>query len=373
MQISNSNVLITGGAGLVGSHLADALLARGCRVKLLDSLEPYTHPHGAPEWIPQEAKFISGNLRDKHTLEEALRDVDFVFHQAAFTGFDPESTRYLDANTLGTAEIFDVIAEQHFPIRKIVVASSLSIYGEGKYQCQSHGVSYPDMRPLAQLKRHQWQPKCNVCGEALNWLPTDEASPTLPFTPYAVSKYAAELLALALGKRLEIPTVALRYAVAYGSRQSIFNAYSTVITTFATLLANDRPPVLYEDGQQCRDWTYVEDIVRANLFAMEDERTNYQSFNVGTGVPGSVRLVAELLAKSLGRSIAPVTHEQFRPGDIRNLVLDVSKLRALGFEPRVTLEEGISRFVTWFQSLGKVQQYYSALEERMRTSGELLS
>ncbi len=373
MQISNSKVLITGGAGLIGSHLADALLTRNCRVKLLDSLEPYTHPHGVPEWIPREVEFISGNLRDKGTLEEALHDVDLVFHQAAFTGFDPESTRYLDANTLGTAQIFDAIAEQHFPVRKIIVASSLSIYGEGKYQCQNHGVSYPEMRPIAKLKQHHWQPECLLCGKVLEWLPTDEASPTLPFTPYAVSKYAAELLALALGKRLEIPTVALRYAVAYGPRQSIFNAYSTVITTFATLLANDRPPVLYEDGQQCRDWTYVEDIVRANLFVMEDERTNYQSYNVGTGEAGSVRQIAELLAKGLGRSIEPVTPGQFRPGDIRNLVLDVSKLRALGFETRLSLEEGIARFLIWFQSLGKVPQYYSILEERMRTSGELLS
>ncbi|MBI2360517.1 MAG: NAD-dependent epimerase/dehydratase family protein [Deltaproteobacteria bacterium] len=368
MRISGRTILVTGGAGLIGSHLADALVALGCRVKVLDSLESYTHPAGISEWIPKEVEFLSGNILDREALEIALRDVDLVFHQAAFTGFHPEAAPYLEMNAIGTARIFDVVAEKRFPVQKIVLASSLSVYGEGKYKCE-----YPAMRSLERLKRHEWEPICTVCAQSLQWQPTDEESSKAPFTPYAVSKYAAEMLALSMGKRLGIPTVALRYAVTYGPRQSVFNPYSTVITTFATLLVNGRSPVLYEDGRQRRDWTFVEDIVQANLLVMKDERSDYRSFNVGTGEATTVREVAELLANAIGCSVEPIARGEFRSGDIRNLVLDISGLRSLGFEPRVSLEAGIRRFVGWFRTLGKVEQHYSILEEHMRRTGELLS
>ena len=345
----------------------------GCRVKALDSLENYTHPGGKPDWFPKEAEFIHGNILDPKVLKKALEGVNLVFHQAAFTGFDPDSALYLDTNSTGTARLFDVIAEKKFAVEKVVLASSLSVYGEGKYLCREHDFQYPESRPMRQLRRHEWEPKCSACGIDLQWRATDEETPKHPFTPYAVSKYAAELLALSAGKRLGIPTVALRYAVTYGPRQSVFNPYSTVIATFATLLANGRSPVLYEDGNQRRDWTFVEDIVRANLFVMQEERADYQSFNAGSGMAASVREVAELLAGALGCAISPVTRGEFRSGDIRNLVLDIGKLRQHGFEPAVTLREGITRFVAWFRSLGAVKDRYSELEIHMRQTGELIS
>lgn len=371
MDISTSTVLVTGGAGLIGSHLVDALIERGCQVKILDSLESYTHPQGEPDWIHRSATLIVGNVLDRDMLKKALQGVDVVFHQAGFTGFDPDSTRYIDVNATATARLYDVIEENKLPVRKIVFASSLSVYGEGKYQCAGHGPQYPSMRSLKQMHGHDWAPRCLRCKQAMRWLATDEDSLKEPFTPYAVSKYAGELLALAMGQRYEIPTVALRYAVAYGPRQSVYNAYSTVITTFATLLANDRSPVLYEDGLQCRDWTYVGDIVRANLHVMEESRADFRSFNVGTGEPASVREVAEILARQLGRDIEPVVPGEFRPGDIRNMVLDISRLKQIGFEPKVTLEEGISHLLEWFRTLGKVEDLYSGLEQRMRKTGEL--
>jgi len=366
------SVLVTGGAGLIGSHLVDRLLQMGCRVTILDSLESYTHPGGvAPSWLPGEAKMVHGGLLDRDALLDALQGVDRVYHQAAFTGFDSDSTAYLKANAAGTARLFDVIAEHRMPVRKIVVASSLSVYGEGAYGCETHGRQYPDMRAMQRLRRGAWDPACAECGAPLMWKPTPENAPTAPFTPYAVSKHAGEMLALSLGKRFEIPTVALRYAVTYGPRQSTTNAYSTVITTFASLLRNGCPPVLYEDGTQCRDWTYVDDIVSANLHVMQDPRADFRSFNVGTGEAFSVRRVAELLAKKLGRSIEPLCRGEYRPGDIRNSVLDVARLKSLGWRPEVSLPEGLDRFLAWFETLDEVEERYTALEGRLREAGEL--
>lgn len=373
MELANSTVLVTGGAGLIGSHLVDALIDRGCRVKILDSIEPYTHPHGRPPWIPGDVTLVEANVMDRDALKHALRDVDFVFHQAGFTGFDPDSARYVDVNATATARLYDAIEEDKLPVRKIVMASSLSVYGEGRYHCQTHGDQYPPMRSLEQMRQHDWQPRCPQCDQPLRWAATAEDALKEPFTPYAISKYAGELLALAMGERFEIPTVALRYAVTYGPRQSIYNAYSTVITTFATLLANDRAPVLYEDGNQCRDWTYVQDVVDANLHVMEDDRADFQSFNVGTGQPASVRDVALALARQLGCDIEPSVPGEFRPGDIRNMVLDVSQLERIGFRPNVSLEEGIGRFLEWFGGLGAVEELYSKLEHSMRRTGELMT
>lgn len=373
MNIADSKVLVTGGAGLIGSHLVDLLLERGCRVKILDSLETYTHPSGKPDWVPENVEFIHGRVQNTDDLEGALWDVDFVFHVAAFTGCNMDFSNFMDANVTGMAKIYELIAKKGFPVQKIVVASSQSIYGEGKYQCPEHGSQYPKVREIGQLREHKWDPPCSECGDTLLVQPTDECSAKKCITAYAMSKNAQETVALTLGRQVNVPTVGLRYAVTYGPRQSFFNVYAGVVSIFASRIANNLPPVIYEDGHQQRDWIYVEDVARANLFVMEDDRTNFEVFNVGTGISTTVLQVTKILTESLGNHVTPRMQGQFRPGDIRNLIYDVSKLKALGFEARISFAEGISRFLEWFEKQPQVKEYYSQYEEQFKRTGIVMS
>lgn len=373
MDISGSTVLVTGGAGLIGSHLVDMLLERGCRVKILDNLEPQTHVSGKPEWIPDTAEFIYGIVQQTADLEKALTGVDFVFHQAAFTASPVEYSKFMDSNVTGTAKIYELIAKKCFPVKKIVVASSQAIYGEGKYSCTVHGVQYPKVRKIEQLRKHQWDPVCSQCNQVLMVQPTDEFSTKNGITAYAMSKYAEENIALTLGRKINAPTVALRYAVTYGPRQCFSNVYAGVVSVFASRLVNDLPPVIYEDGLQKRDWIYVEDIARANLFAVEDDRTDFEVYNVGTGVPTTVLQIAKILAESLENDIAPHIGGEFRPGDIRHLIHDTSKLKALGFEPQISFDEGIVRFLKWFKQLRNIKEYYSDSEDTLKKTGVVVS
>ncbi len=371
MRISGSNVLVTGGAGLIGSHLVDLLLAQGCRVKILDNLEPEVHPHGMPEWIPNDVEFLSGQLQNAEDMESALADVDFVFHQAAFTGFSTDASKDFETNAIGTARIYESIARRGFPIKKIVVASSQAVYGEGKYHCQIHGAHCPGTRRVEQLRRQEWDPRCPQCGEVLEPVPTDELSAKQGSTPYAISKYAGERLAMSYGSKLGIPTVALRYAVGYGPRQSIHNAYVGPISIFSMRLLNNLSPVVYEDGGQLRDWMYVQDAARANVFVMEDERTDFESYNVGTGLPTPVGEIADLITQHLDKDIPPRVAGEFRPGDTRHLIHDVTKLQALGFVAETPLTEGIRRYLDWLLGLERVEDPYSALEQRLKKAGAL--
>jgi len=365
--------LVTGGAGLIGSHLVDLLLMHGCRVRILDNLEPEVHRRGKPAWVPEEVEFLFGQVQNSEDVEKALKGVDFVFHQAAFTGFSTDATKDFETNAIGTARIYETIARRGFPVQKIVVASSQAVYGEGKYRCQMHGIQYPETRSVEQLRRHQWDPTCRQCGRALEPLPTDEASAKQGSTPYAISKYAGERLAMSYGRKLGIPTVALRYAVGYGPRQSVHNAYVGPISIFSMRLLNNLPPVVYEDGRQLRDWIFVEDVARANLFVVEDERTDFEAYNVGTGTPTPVREIADLVAQHLGKNVPPRIAGEFRPGDTRHLIHDVTKLKALGFAAQTPLAEGVRRYLDWLLGLERVEDPYSALEARLRRAGALQS
>lgn len=373
MDVSGSTVLVTGGAGFIGSHVVDLLLDRGCKVKILDNLDANIHRLGAPDWIPGEAEFIPGSVQNPADVARTLTGVDFVFHQVGLTSFVPEAAPYMEVNATGTATVYEVIAKQGFPVKKIVAASSQAIYGEGKSWCQADGVQYPDIRPLQQLRKHQWNPRCPRCDQPLEPLLTDEDAAKNGSTPYAIGKLAGERLALTLGRKFEIPTTALRYGVTYGPRQSVFNPYGGVVPTFAARLINNRPPVIYEDGHQLRDWIYVGDVARANLFVMEDERADFESYNVGTGVATTVRGIAAPVASHLGKQIEPLINGEFRPGDVRHLIHDTSKLQSLGFKVETPLEEGIGRFLEWFMGLKEVEDSYTALEGQLKSAGSLLS
>ena len=362
-------VLVTGGAGLIGSHIVDLLLARGDDVRILDSLEVQTHAAGRPPWIPPEAEFVEGDVRDRDVLARALRGVEDVYHQAAFGGFTTEISAYYDANATGTARIFEVIAEQRLEVRKIVAASSQAIYGEGMYLCPEHGAVQPEMRALARLLERHWEPACPRCGADVQPLLTPEVARWNGETPYAVSKLAEERTVLGLGKRLGIPTVALRYAVTFGPRQSLFNPYTGIVSIFSTLLLNGMTPVVYEDGLQTRDFTFVDDIASANLLVMGDERANGRVFNVGRGEPVTVIRLIEALSAAHGLDPVYRLSGEFRPGDVRHLVHDATAIRQLGWKPIGSLEDGLGRVAEWIRGQGTPAEYFSAALERLREQG----
>lgn len=369
ISIDGSRCLVTGGAGLIGSHIVDLLLARGCKVTILDNLEKQTHPQGRPEWIPKKARFVHGDVRNPSDWRKSLRGVDYVFHQAAFGGFTSEHSKYIDANATGTARLYEVIKSGRLPIKKIVVASSQAIYGEGKYACQAHGEFYPQGRAPADLRAGVWEPRCPRCGEPGEHEKTGEETPKFGKTPYAISKLAEERIALAFGESAGVPSVALRYGVTYGPRQSVFNPYTGVVSIFSTLLLNGKQPIIYEDGKQERDFIFVGDIAAANIYVMEHPRADFQYFNVAWGHGTPISELAVKLAHAYGLDTRPKIDGSFRPQDARHFVHDPAKLYALGWRPHTTLDEGLWRYVAWIRAQGRVREYFTAAEKALRKSG----
>ena len=360
------SVLVTGGAGLIGSHIVNAALAAGWAVRILDNLQPQTHRHGKPNWVPRDAEFIRGDVRHRRTWERALDGIDIVFHQAAYGGYMPEIAKFIDSNGVGTALMLETIRDRDLPVRKVVVASSQAVYNEGAYACPEHGHFYGSTRPIEQLERGDFDVHCLMCGEVATPVPTDEDAPTGGENVYAISKMIQERLVISWGRATGIPVVALRYSCTYGPRQSLFNPYTGVIAIFCTRLANDLPPVVYEDGRQSRDLIFVEDVARANLLVATDPRANGQVFNVGTGQAAAIGDLARLLAERLGTPIAPLIPGEFRPGEMRALVSDASRLGALGFAPTVSLNEGIDRYLDWVREQGPIADYFAQAERLLR-------
>jgi dTDP-L-rhamnose 4-epimerase len=356
--------LVTGGAGLIGSHIVDLLISKGHQVRILDCLAKPTHLKGMPEWINPQAEFILGDVRSRDDLDRALEGVDWVFHQAADGGFTNAISHYFTNNSLPTAVLYELIRDKH-PVQKVITASSQAVFGEGKYLCAEHGSCYPEPRPLKQFLERDWELRCPRCGQEMCGIPIDE-SHVNPLLPYAMSKYMNEILALNLGKLYSIPTVALRYSLTYGPRQSLFNPYTGITSIFSTRILSGKPPVIYEDGCQTRDFVFVEDVARANLIVAEQPEADYQVFNVGTGVATSVLDFVALLNKVYGREVQPQLRGEFRPGDFRHLVSDSNKLRAIGWEPQVPLQEGLKRYASWIQSFGTVEEYFSEAERLLK-------
>lgn len=361
--------LVTGGAGLIGSHLVDLLVKEGYDVTILDNLQKPTHLQGKPPWLHPQARFIRGDVCRDSDLSQALEGVQFVFHQAAFGGFTEEVSQYVDVNVSGTARIFEKIETGKFQVKKIVVASSQAVYGEGAYECPKDGRVLIEGRSLARLRGKQWEMICPRCGGLLRPVPTDEDKLKECETPYALSKEFEERLALASGKHLGLPVAALRYGVTYGPRQSIYNPYTGVVSIFATRLLNDLPPLVYEDGNQTRDFVFVGDIARANLFVMENDRANFQVFNVGTGRATRMADLARRLSSIFGKSIEPDLPGEFRLGDVRHVVLDSARLKKLGFSADTPLEKGLSLFAAWMKSQGPVQEYFTQAHKNPKKNG----
>ena len=369
-QLSNGRrALVTGGAGLIGSHLVDLLHGEGWRVRILDNLEPNTHREGKPAWVNGAAEFVEGDIRDRACVAAALDGVDVVFHQAAYGGYMPDISKYVGVNSFGTAQLLEVIRDENLPVKKIVVASSQAVYSEGAGVCREHGLVFPPVRPVEQLRRGDFSVHCPHCDRAIAPAPTPECAPIGGETVYAITKVDQERLVLTWGRQTGVPTVALRYSCTYGPRQSIFNPYTGVIAIFCTRLLNGQPPVLYEDGEQTRDFSFVEDIARANLLAATTDKLDGLAANVGSGEATSIREIARLVSDALNVPIEAVAHGEFRPGEMRHLLSDTTRLRAAGYAPQISLADGINRYIEWIGRQMNVRDYFAAAETLLRAKG----
>jgi len=363
------HALVTGGAGLIGSHVTDLLVREGWKVRVLDNLEPNTHKRGKPDWINESAEFIEGDLRDRDTITAALDKVDIVFHEAAYGGYMPEVAKFVHVNSLGTAQMLEVIRENNLPIKKIIVASSQAVYSEGAGECPEHGLVFPSVRPIEQMRKGDWEVHCPICGAITKSVPTPESAPVSGETVYGLTKVDQERLVLLWGKQIGIPTVALRYSCTYGPRQSIFNPYTGVIAIFCTRLLNNLSPILYEDGEQTRDFSFVEDIARANLLAAETDKLDGFPVNAGSGRGTSIREIAQHISDVLKIDIAPEVNGEFRPGEMRHLTSDTTRIRAAGYEPRVDLAIGIGRYLDWIRTQRDVRDYFTEAAAILRDKG----
>ncbi len=369
MAKSEKRALVTGAAGLIGSHVTDLLVRKGWKVRALDNLEPQTHRRGKPAWVNPNAEFIHGDIRDRETIATALDKIDIVFHQAAYGGYMPEISKYVHVNSLGTAQMLEVIREKSLPMQKIIVASSQAVYSEGAGICPRHGLVFPTVRPVEQLRKGDWEVHCPICGAITKSAPTPENAPVGGETVYGLTKVDQEKLVLLWGKQVGVPAVALRYSCTYGPRQSIFNPYTGVIAIFCTRLLNNLSPVLYEDGRQTRDFSFVEDIARANLLAAETDKLDGLAVNVGGGKGVPIRQVAQILSKALKIDIEPEARGEFRPGEMRHLTSDTTKIRSAGYKPQIELEEGIQRYIDWIRSQSDIRDYFSEAEQILKSKG----
>lgn len=368
MAKSRKRALVTGGAGLIGSHVADLLVHEGWQVRILDNLEPQTH-RGQPAWISDKVEFVEGDLRDRDTITAALQDIDVIFHEAAYGGYMPEIAKYVHVNSLGTAQMLEVIREKNLPIRKFIVASSQAVYSEGAGICPTHGLVFPNVRPIEQLRTGDWSVRCPICSAVTTSAPTPENAPIGGETVYGLTKVDQEKLALLWGKQMGIPTVALRYSCTYGPRQSIFNPYTGVIAIFCTRLLNNLPPVFYEDGEQTRDFSFVEDIARANLLAAQSDKLDGLAVNIGSGHGVPIREIASRISESLDIHIAPEANGEFRPGEMRHLTSDTTRARAADYEPEVDLPTGLARYLDWIRSQSDVRDYFAEAATILRDKG----
>ncbi len=368
-----ANVLVTGGAGFIGSHLVDELVRLGHAVEVIDNLEPQVH-RGKPDYLSPKARYHFKDIREKGVLSNLLRDAEAVFHLASMVGVGQsmyQITRYVDTNVGGTAQLLQALVDTDHDVKKFVVASSMSIYGEGASECPSCGLVHPPLRSEAQLARREWEIRCPECGGPTRPAPTAENKPLAPNSTYAVTKRDQEELCLTTGRAFGIPTVALRFFGVYGPRQSLDNPYTGVCAIFQSRIKNGKPPVIFEDGEQSRDFVSVHDIVQACLHAMEKSSPDGEAVNVGSGRKLTINEVAHVLLKLHGSPLEPRVERRFRAGDVRHCYADISKARKLlGYDPKISFEEGMAELVGWSQGQRARDDFDEAYRE-LRNQGLL--
>ena len=344
-------ILVTGGAGFIGSHLVDRLVALGYPVKIFDNLAPQVHQHGVPSYLNPHAEFIQGDVRDYAAFKNAIQGSDIIFHFAAAVGVGQaqyQIKHYVDVNEGGTANLLDIVVNEKTRVKKIIIAASMSSYGEGIYHCSQCGAVHPSLRDEKKLAQGDWKNYCPHCNNAVTPKPTPETAPLASCAIYAITKKNQEELSLSTGWTYQLPVVSMRFFNVYGPRQSLSNPYTGVAAIFMSRLKNNQHPVVYEDGKQSRDFISVHDIVRANIAVMQDHRADYQSFNIGTGNASSIEDIGTTLARLMKKDISPEITNTFRKGDIRHCFADISKInQAIGFSPQTTLTDGLQELVQW--------------------------
>ena len=357
---------MTGGAGFIGSHTVDKLIDEGLDVRVLDILQKPVHLKGMPEYLNKKAEFILGDVRNKETLVKALKDVDYVYHFAAYQDYLPDFSNFFHTNAVSTALIYEIILEKKLNVKKVVVASSQFVQGEGLYKRKNGEIISPTLRSDEQLANGLWNWK-DVNGEDMDWMWTPETHANPP-NAYAMSKYSQEMQAIKFGKRYEIPSTAFRYSIVQGPRQSFYNAYSGACRIFSLSYYFDKAPVIYEDGNQLRDFVNVHDVVNANILAIKDSRTDYEVFNVGGGKAYSINEFDRIVAKEFGKeNLKPNLPGEYRFGDTRNACSDTTKLKALGWKPEFDAVNSVKEYRAYLESQTNIDDILVYAEKSMKS------
>ena len=374
-------ILITGGAGFIGSNLCLKLVEKGYHVTVLDNLLEQIHGNDPENTSPlyqslkEKVNFIQGSVTDRSILKEALQGKEIIVHLAAETGTGQsmyEIERYTKINIGGTALLLDILTNTSHHVKKVIIASSRAIYGEGKYKCKELGFVYPECRSATAMKEKDFEVHYAGCSSALEVLPTDEESKIHPSSVYGISKQVQEQLVMTITKSLGIAGVAFRYQNVYGPGQSLHNPYTGILSIFSTRIKNGNPINIFEDGKESRDFVYIDDVVNATLLGIENEKANGNVYNVGTGTPVTVTKVVELLTHYFDTKVTVEITGNFRIGDIRHNFADITKIKKhLGFKPEITFEEGIERFVKWVKNQAAPSDNYEQSLSEMKEKGLL--
>jgi dTDP-L-rhamnose 4-epimerase len=362
-------ILVTGGAGFIGSHTCDRLLSLGHEVTVLDALTPPVHRDGhPPAFLSSEVDFYQGDTRNRDLLTNLLRRVDAVYHFAAYQDYLPEFSRFSDVNVVSTALLYEIIVGERLDLARIVVASSQSAMGEGLYWCPVDGEQTPGMRPESALAESQWDIPCPQCGGPLEMRTTPERVSN-PQNAYGMSKLGEEMVAVNLGRRYGIPTVALRYSIVQGPRQSVYNAYSGACRIFCLNYLLGGPPILYEDGGAIRDYVNIEDVVDANVLVLSDDRAAGRVFNVGGGKAVTTREFADIVMRQYGSDMPGMVTGEYRFGDTRHILSDINALRALGWEPQRAPADSVAAYAEWLKGMDGLEGVLAEADARMRALG----
>jgi dTDP-L-rhamnose 4-epimerase len=366
------NILVTGGAGFIGSHITDNLIKEGYKVTILDNLDKQVHQGKIPTYLNKKAKFIKGDILNPKIWQAVLKNVDAIYHEASVVGVGQsmyDINYYVKNNSLGTANLLDYLANNKHTVKRLFIASSMSAYGEGLYQCPKCGKIRPDLRTNDQMAKKKWELYCPNCKSVLSPIPTPETEKFACNSIYAVTKQSQEDMCMIFGRAYNIPVTAFRYFNVYGPRQSLSNPYTGVAAIFLSRLKNNNSPVIYEDGLQSRDFTSVYDIANANTTALLHPQAFHQIFNLGTGNPVSVKDVSLTLAKLLDLNIEPTITAQFRPGDVRYCYADISKIyKMLKWKPQFKFEQGMIDLIDWGKN-AKANDKFEIASNKLSSKG----
>jgi len=365
-------ILVTGGAGFIGTHTCDQLVARGHEVTVLDAVTAPVHRGGRPMYVTPGADLYIGDVRNRDLLANLLRRTDAVYHFAAYQDYLPDFSRFTDVNVTSVAALYEIAVAERLDLQRVVVASSQAAAGEGLYRCPEHGEQLPTMRPDEVLRAGRWDIGCPVCDGSMTVCRTPERVAN-PQNAYGMSKHASEVLALNLGRRYGIPTTAMRYSIVQGPRQSVYNAYSGACRIFSLHYLLGSAPTLYEDGQSLRDYVNIHDVVDANLLVLEDDRAVGRVFNVGGGTAYTTEQLAEIVRKRFGSEQRARVTGEYRFGDTRHICSDIDALKQLGWRPQRTPEDSVAEYAAWLPTMPDLDDVLAEADAAMRSLGVVRS